>query len=345
MKGMDIMKAMNDLDHDMLQEAEAAPVKSIRKPRLSWFGIIAAAVALLTVTAAAVGITVSISVKHGSLSVDPDDLKAQYFEAVNGEIPGTKVDIDFGLTVTELDEKHAYKVKFVTSGYWKEIKQSGVYDFIFDDVGGAGVNCVNFGYGHNYSGYEYSFKCVEDIEDFLGIQLKLNSEIREAAAKRMPYTGDQIVMISTVSKEKGDKEYAETKGVSPAGIQIHIPVDLKNPPVNNELITEYGPMAGGRGDTVTVSIYIALDEEYLARYNNYSAFFPDRSGTFHMDENVSFDGKKLTMFYSSDGVTPYNTMAQVAYCEDGIGYVISAIDLNSDGDAVELLKPYLKNWD
>lgn len=345
MKGMDIMKAMNDLDHDMLQEAEAAPVKSIRKPRLSRLAIIAAVVALLTVTAAAVGITVSISVKHGSLSVDPDGLKAQYFDAVNGEIPGTKVDIDFGLTVTELDEEHEANVKFVTTDHWKYYKQTGVYDFIFDDVGGAGVNCVNFGYGHDYSGYEYSFKSVEDIEDFLGIKLKLNSEIREAAAKRMPNYGDQIVMVTTVSKEEGDKEYAETGEVSASGILIHIPVDLKNPPVDNELITEYGPMAGGMGDTVTVSIYVALNEACAARKTVYSLFYPDRSGTFYMEENVSFDGKKLTMSYTADGVTPYNTMANVAYSEDGIGYVISAIDLNSDGDAVELLKPYLQNWD
>lgn len=336
MKGMDIMKAMNDLDHDMLQEAEAVPAKSIRKPRLSRFGIIAAAVALLTVTAAAVGITASVSAKHGTLSKEADDLTAKYYGAVNGEVHGTYIETDFALRVIQLDEEHDANIKSVTTDNWKSFVNYGENDQY-------NSYCLNFGYCHDNARYGYGFKCVEDIEDFLGIKLKLSSKIREAAAASMPASDDRVVLIRTVSREEADKEYAATGKVSASGILIHIRIPLGTQLTDEELYTENGLVSDVRSDSINAYIYIALNEEYTAEQG--LTFLADKNGTFHLEENASFDGKTMTMFYTTDSEPNYTTSAHVVYNEDGIGYTLSAFDMYGDEGAVELLKPYLQNWD
>lgn len=308
MNNMDLLKIMNDLDDDMLLNAENKNVSSCRR-QLIRIAAVAAVVLLLTAC--------SVASYKVAISMEPDtvcrELSGEARRDREGNvITGTKITINFDTKPQALDEK--LQKKLMKEG---NLIPSGPY--CFDE--------------------SKAFRSIEDFEAALGIRFDLSKEAREGANRCIPYYLNNMMNFQTALVDNPDGDCR----IAPVYIELQIPLRVAEVEKPENQSTYIDIPYEEYGNTVYLYVHIPYTEEAAEKYNAYDAFC--RKGQSITEKSMICDGRELSLLcWKYDGAKN-NRNATAMYTSGGIGYMIGASNHDGTEDALELLKPYLKNWD
>lgn len=308
MKEQDLLTALDGVRDEFLLEAEAAPAAKVRPRRFSlrWVAIAAAIVAILTITAVAVGQRVSVT--PITQSIQERSLVNEYYRSETDEVNFSQIDIDFDLApITIREEAYEEICDWLTDGWETGGRRSRVYN------------------------------SIEEVEAYLGIQLRLSPKMRQDAAQYMGAQQPSVLFFYQGSDEKCQAEYAETGRITPTGILITFYM--------SDDYSEYDTIETMDlvGDQALGFIFIALSEDYPKIFDPYPMVSYEREGPVTVADYPL--GSLSATLIHNDPEPTYNGSAHITYSADGMGYLISTWDFHGDGDALELLKPYLEGYE
>jgi len=316
MKQEDLFEAIGAIEEERL----AATEKTVRKPRLIRIAAIAAIIMLLTACGVTVG--TALSYKTGKEIVSEKEFYAgniRYNPNIQWkDVTMYTVDVDTKMSPQVLNDQVYAKLKKYTTSHWEE-----------DSYGGR---ILNHHIGKRASGCNPFVSNLEELEEYLEIGLTVSPEIRQAVSDYISTTRRKIGYLDLYIGEVygAHEEYQQTKQVSPSYINLNLPL-------------EYTVDEENMKDTlVRLTVYISLTEEYVEENRVFHFMSQEESGAFKVEERT-FGGHNVLIIYN-DPQPGALGRAIAIYNVDGIVYEMNAWDKEGDGDALEMLMPYLENW-
>ena len=324
----ELARAMTDLSDDFLLEAEQAvqPKKTIKFRR---FVAAAAAVALLAVTAGAVsvGLNWKVEPESGESLVEKyGEIAWDYYKDHGSTMNFEKLEYSIPLGRVELPEAGVDRLCNVLYRYWnltqleacqENAEQGEDWEFVFD-ASNVDFYLQNFvdAYGASKN-VRPSFETLEDVEELLGVELRVPDTLRAAIrAEAVKYGRGLSLRIFT------GQTYAEVR-------------ELKGNADPVEVIVNWQLSGYCTNGIVNGTIIIPLTDERAQNGIQGLHYSYEKEGAIWQEAQIV--GTRDVTLFGNDPEEGYDGWAEAIYIQDGIGYCISA---RRDGD----IPHYSPNW-
>ena len=325
MNEKDLMNALNEIDDDLLvfEEKRRKPLKG------SWKMLIAAVLIMVfSVTAYAVG---NITTSYKTKVIDGEGLWKLYYGDVE-EAEFHEMTVDYKLEPQKVS-KEFYDDCVAALNYQCESIQHTYEDyhgeeyilsegeelwaslsFYFDNL--------NFPETDERSNYT-----VDELEEYMGIELHLGDEIREginylAEKRKAKKTSLWPCSVTVTGKKVSEAE----GGFVPLCATISFIVDYDS-----------------KGNFVYAYTYICLSEEKTTATSVWNSF--EKEGKWK-EKIIKTDSGKEIYFIHNNPRKGFRSSAKAFWTEDGIGYeayAAMAYDWEHKDEAVKYLKPFIEN--
>lgn len=311
MNSMELMNSLTDLDDDILLEAESVPVKSRRRHTIRRAVMIAAAAALLCVGVFAAVDGFSLHITDVEWNMEEHHLSEEYYGTDSENLNFHYIEVAYELEPVAIRDAAGRILKNYTTDALSA--RSHVADN------------VRYHCGDNL------MDSVEGYEEFLGVELALTDQIREAAAEYIPKQEFDSITVSSVPMAQAKSEYAQIGTVSPSGIMLcfFLTEDDYDEAYNYVNV-----------DNVTVYIYMALDEDYAKECSKDTLASYEKEGALSQEKLLCGD-IEVTILYNQPE-EGFDGAAHAFYVVDGIYYKVSVWDALGDGDPKAELLSYLE---
>ena len=305
MNSIDFLKELNEIDDDLLMNAEVPPA---RKPHLHRIGVNAVVVALvlclMSVTVAAVTISIRIFTSEDTVP-NYENYHLGFFH-VNSKV----TTIEYELYPQEIEIPLQWENALTDA--WRG------FGYTYNHFTGIDLK-DNDGKRTNYGG-------ITQLEQLLGIQLVSSEELELV-------TQGAYVTLAVTDQNRAAEQFRSEGIVSPDGIIIYLPF-LRNAQtgLNPEIVDYCG-----------LSIFIPLTDSFADQYASHcvlsSAYKQD------LTQNRFFSCDDIEIVLLENTVQDEDPLSGYAAWEyDGVGYLIE-LKTNWDVETLpsNLLTPYLEN--
>lgn len=309
MKSIDFLKELNEIDDDLLMNAELPPKRKAPIP-FSRIGIKAAVIALLLCLIPATVIAVTIGVR---ILVSQEEIP-NYGDYLMGGI----IQIDSKVTTIEYElAPHSIEVPL----QWEEKLTEAWKGFPYDHSNFSGIDLKDA------EGRRTNFGSIREIEKLLGLTLTSSSELEQITQ------GAFITLIMT-DQDRAAAQLRTEGIVSPDGILVYFPF-------RNGLETGLGPDVV---DYCGLQVFISLTESFADQYAEHCVMSSVNEQDFAQSSFFSSGNIEVILLENSWQDDLDAPRGYAAWEQNGIGYLVelkcSADVKTSPG---ELLRPYLEN--
>lgn len=303
MKPMDIMKNMNDLDERYLAEAETAPAKPLKTQSFSRIAAIAAVAAVLMLTACAA----AVGINYWFGQDDDGYYKIEY------QYPLEPVTINqeaYDDMVQALINEMNYHNAEVEAGNYVETDTSDLeYSQRLTSATGWMTNSP-------VRDKMTKMKSLEEVEAYLGIELAISPELRDAINNCYNFVEDGETPIGLgvrgLSYKEMEAEYEATGSITPQGFSIG--VSLEDDETNNWY-------AGFR-------IYIPLTEEFAENFRPEPWYSGEEQGQYYTKDYSN--GSQDFLIAKVDYTEEYGGTCLAFYANRGVGYELYCCAVPTD---------------
>jgi len=320
MNEKDLMNAMNDIDESLFdfEEKKRKPLKG------SWKILIAAALIMaFSVTAYAIG---NITTSYKTRVVDMEGLSKFYYGDVE-KAEFHEMTVEYKLEPQKVSKEFYddcvaalnYDYETIQRTY-EEYKNT---EFVLPE-GEKLWASLNFCFDKTDERNNYT---VDELEEYMGIELHLGDEIREginylAEKRKAKKTSLWPCSIAVTGKKVSEAE----GGFVPLCANISFIVDYDS-----------------KGNFVYAYTYISLSEEKTTATSVWNSY--EKEGKWK-EKIIKTDSGKNIYFIHNNPEEGFRSSAKAFWTEDGIGYeayAAMAYDWEYKGEAVKYLKPFIKN--
>lgn len=324
----ELARAMTDLSDDLLLEAEAVarPRKVIKFRRLV---AAAAVIAMLAVTvgAVSVGLNWKVEPESGESLVEKyGEIAWDYYKDHDSTMNFEKLEYSIPLGRVELPEAGMMRLRNILYRHWNLTQlmdyqnavelgedqefwfDASVTDFYLQDFANA------YGVSQDVGP---CFATLEDVEELLGMKLKVPEALREAIRSESEKYGSGLdLRIFT------GQTYAEVR-------------ELKGNADPVEVIVNWQLSGYCTNGIVNGTIIIPLTDERAQNGIQGLHYSYEKEGAIWQEAQIV--GTRDVTLFGNDPEEGYDGWAEAIYIQDGIGYCISA---RRDGD----IPHYSPNW-
>ena len=307
--------AMNDLPDDLLLETEqtARTGKVIKFRR---FVAAAAVVALLAVTVGAVslGVTWKVEPESGEALVEQyGELAWDYYKDNGSTMQFEKLEYSIPLGRVELPEAGMMRLRNILYRHWnltqltdyQNVVEMGEDQEFWFDASVTDFYLQNFANAYGVSqNVDPCFATLEDVEDLLGMKLKVPEALREAIRSEAEKYGSGLGL--RIFTGQTCAEVRELKG-NAEPIRIVVNWQLSGYCTNG---------------TVNGFISIPLTDETAQSGIQGLHYSYEKEGAIWQEEQTI--GKRDVVLFGNDPEEGYKGWCEAIYIQDGIGYAISA---------------------
>ena len=320
MNEKDLMNAINDIDDDLLAFEEKG-----RKPlKGSWKALIAAVLVMaFSVTAYAVG---NITTSYNTKVIDAEGLWKLYYGDID-EAEFYEMTVEYQLESQKVS-KEFYSDCVAALNYEYESVQNFYNDyenkeFILQE-GEELWASLDFYFGETDEKNNYS---VDELEEYMGIEFCLGDEIKDGINYLVERRKAKKTSLLPYSITLTGKKMSEAEGgFIPLCAKINFIADYDN-----------------KGNFVYAYIYICLSEEKTTATSVWNSYEKEGKWT---EKIIKTDSGKEIYFIHNNPEEGFRSTAKAFWTEDGIGYeayTAMAFDWEHKDEAVEYLKPFIKN--
>ena len=315
MKEYEIAHGLTDVSDELLLEAAQAGQRRTRRryPRIA---VVAAIVAMLALTVGAVslGITWKVEPESGEELVEKyGEIAWDYYKDNGSTMNFEKLEYSIPLGRVELPEAGMMRLRNILYRHWNLTQlvdyqnavelgedqefwfDASVTDFYLQDFANA------YGVSQDVGP---CFATLEDVEELLGMKLKVPEALREAIRSESEKYGSGLGL--RIFTGQTYTEVRELKG-NAEPIQIVVNWQLSGYCTNG---------------TVNGFISIPLTEETAQSGIQGLHYSYEKEGAIWQEEQTI--GKWDVVLFGNDPEEGYNGWAEAIYIQDGIGYAISA---------------------
>lgn len=319
MNEKDIMFAIGDLDEKLL-DLEEKP----KKLRGSWKVLIAAALIMVfSVTAYAIG---NITTSYKTNVYDAEHLWSIYY-GTKGEATFYEMTVEYKLEPRKVSEEFYNDLVYALKYNYEAIQQSTVadgYEKYTLEEGETFWASMSFSWDPDDERNSYT---VEELEEYVGLELCLSDEMREginkiAALRKEGKTNMYPCGITMTGKRVSEAE----GGFVPLCFTISFDVDYD-----------------GKGNFVYGAAFISLSEEKTTATDVWNSF--EKEGKWE-EEIMKTDSGREIYFIHNDPEEGFRSAARACWTENGIGYVAytgMAFDWEYKDQAAKHLLPFVEN--
>lgn len=324
MKEMDLLRAMTDLDDELLDRESGA---KFRRFPVMKFVALAAALALMTVCVFAATGGVQYWFGSRTMNVMEDGLDYGYY-GDGGDIQFDTVTYSRPFAPVTLDEAVYEKLEQVLLDEWEYCMseaEAGRFDYSEGD---------DFYYYTNSTRFEderkvkaQMFDSVDEVEEYLGIDLDLSPEIKEAAAANQQWNNSNPITIGIWSGgtyADARQELEETGTIKPAYVVIFFRLNEQR-----------------AGEEISCAFGIPLTQEFIADHGQITIPSFEKEGEV-WGETVEVDGRTVTLF-GNNPEEGYNGFCYAVFGVDGIEYTFKVEDWDGDGDPKAIVMKLLES--
>lgn len=298
MKEYDIAQALTDVSDEFLLEAETAGTR--KKPmKFRRIAAVAAIVSMLAMTAGAVGITW----RTERVEIGRERLWMDYYRDEGELLEFDKLIYQVPLERTELDEGAQARLTELLAREWDTWVERGL------SAAGRDTVLVYDSWGMESPGPEPGeepvFPGIEEVEELLGISLRVSPELRRYIRMGSAGSGAEGIRL-LVESDLTMLQAAEGGAIQPARVEVSF-----------KLPSYYC----GNGD-VTGTIVLALTEETAKEGLEIVWYSYEKEGDI-WQEDAAF-GTQDVMFFGNDPEEGYEGFCQAVYTDGGIAYTLNA---------------------
>ena len=319
MNEKDLMKALNEIDDDLLvfEEKRRKPLKG------SWKMLIAAALIMVfSVTAYAIG---NITTSYRTKVIDAEGLSKFYYGDID-EAEFHEMTVDFKLEPQKVSEEFYSDCVAALKHYCIDIQQNTAADgkeYIIHE-GEEFWASLNYYFDETNEKNNYS---VDELEEYIGLDFCLGDEIRDginylAERRKAKKTSLWPCNITVTGKKASEAE----GGFIPLCATISFIVDYDD-----------------KGNFVYAYTYICLSEEKTTAKSVWNSY--EKEGKWK-EKIIKTDSGKEIYFIHNNPEEGFRSSARAYWTEDGIGYEAysaMAFDWERKDEAVKYLKPFIEN--
>lgn len=320
MNEKDLMKALNEIDDDLLvfEEKRRKPLKG------SWKMLIAAVLIMVfSVTAYAIG---NITTSYKTNTIDTSGLYTLYYGNIE-EAEFYEMNVEYQLEPQKVSEEFYSDLVYALNYDYEIIKQTYIEhrgeEFAISEGEKLWTSlefaCDTYDERNSYS--------VEELEDYLGIEFCISEEIRNGINAIANLRKEGKTSMSPHSITCTGKKVSEAEGgFVPLSTTISFVVDYDN-----------------KGNFIYGSVFISLSEEKNTITTIWNSY--EKEGKWK-EKIIKTDSGKEIYFIHNNPEEGFRSSARAYWTEDGIGYSVytaMAFDWERKDEAVKYLKPFIEN--
>ena len=309
MKRIDFLKELNEIDDDLLLDAEL-PLKREKHIPFKKIGVQAALIVLVLCLIPATVLAVTIGVR---ILVSQEEIP-NYSDYLMGGF----LHIDSKVTTIEYElAPHPIVVPL----QWEEKLTDAWKGFPYDHSNFTGIDLKDA------DGRRINFGSISDVEKLLGTSLTSSSELEQI-------TQGAYVTLAITDPERAGLQLRNEGIVSPDGILVYLPFRNHKETGLDPDVVDY---CGRR-------IFIPLTEAFAQRYAEHAVLSGVDQQEFDQSRFYSSGNVEVILlenYWQEEYDTP---RGYAAWEKDGIGYLVELKNMpDAKESPVELLRPYLKN--
>ena len=308
MKRIDFLKELNEIDDDLLLDAEL-PLKREKHIPFKKIGVQAALIVLVLCLIPATVLAVTIGVR---IWVSQEEIPNYSDYLVGGFLH-----IDSKVTTIEYElAPQAIEVPL----QWEEKLTDAWKGFPYDHSNFTGIDLKDA------EGRRMNFGSISDVEKLLGTSLTSSSELEQI-------TQGAYVTLAITDPDRAGLQLRNEGIVSPDGILVYLPF-------RNHRETGLDPDVV---DYCGLRIFIPLTEAFAQRYAEHAVLSGVDQQEFDQSRFYS-SGNVEVILLENHWQEEYDTpRGYAAWEKDGIGYLVELKNMpDAKESPVELLKPYLE---
>jgi hypothetical protein len=309
MKRIDFLKELNEIDDDLLLDAEL-PLKREKHIPFKKIGVQAALIVLVLCLIPATVLAVTIGVR---ILVSQEEIP-NYSDYLMGGF----LHIDSKVTTIEYElAPHPIDVPL----QWEEKLTDAWKGFPYDHSNFTGIDLKDA------EGRRMNFGSISDVEKLLGTSLTSSQELEQI-------TQGVYVTLAITDPERAAAQLRTEGIVSPDGILVYLPFrNHKETGLDPDVVDYCG-----------LRVFIPLTEAFAERYAEHAVLSGVDQQEFDQSRFYS-SGNVEVILLENHWQDEYDTpRGYAAWEKDGIGYLVELKNMpDAKESPVELLRPYLEN--
>ena len=309
MKRIDFLKELNEIDDDLLLDAEL-PLKREKHIPFKKIGVQAALIVLVLCLIPATVLAVTIGVR---ILVSQEEIP-NYSDYLTGGF----LHIDSKVTTIEYElAPHPIEVPL----QWEEKLTDAWKGFPYDHSNFTGIDLKDA------DGRRINFGSISDVEKLLGTSLTSSSELEQI-------TQGAYVTLAITDPDRAALQLRTEGIVSPDGVLVYLPFrNHKETGLDPDVVDYCG-----------LRVFIPLTEDFAQRYAEHAVLSGVDQQEFDQSRFYS-SGNVEVILLENHWQEEYDTpRGYAAWEKDGIGYLVELKNmLDAKESPVELLRPYLEN--
>lgn len=309
MNRIDFLKELNEIDDDLLLDAEL-PLKQKKHIPFRKIGVQAALIVLVLCLIPATVLAVTIGVR---ILVSQEEIPNYSDYLIGGfiHIDSKVTTIEYELAPHNIDVPLQWEVKLTDA--WK--------GFPYDHSNFTGIDLKDA------EGRRMNFGSMADIEKLLGTTLTSSYELEQI-------TQGAYVTLAITDPDRAAAQLRTEGIVSPDGILVYLPFrNHKETGLDPDVVDYCG-----------LRVFIPLTEAFAQRYAEHSVLSGVDQQEFDQSRFYS-SGNIEVILLENHWQEKYDTpRGYAAWEQSGIGYLVELKNMpDAKESPVELLKPYLEN--
>ena len=309
MKRIDFLKELNEIDDDLLLDAEL-PLKREKHIPFKKIGVQAALIVLVLCLIPATVLAVTIGVR---ILVSQEEIP-NYSDYLTGGF----LHIDSKVTTIEYElAPHPIVVPL----QWEEKLTDAWKGFPYDHSNFTGIDLKDA------EGRRINFGSISDVEKLLGTSLTSSSELEQI-------TQGAYVTLAITDPDRAGLQLRTEGIVSPDGVLVYLPFrNHKETGLDPDVVDYCG-----------LRVFIPLTEDFAQRYAEHAVLSGVDQQEFDQSRFYS-SGNVEVILLENHWQEEYDTpRGYAAWEKDGIGYLVELKNMpDAKESPVELLRPYLEN--
>ena len=308
MKRIDFLKELNEIDDDLLLDAEL-PLKREKHIPFKKIGVQAALIVLVLCLIPATVLAVTIGVR---ILVSQEE-SPNYSDYLTGGF----LHIDSKVTTIEYElAPHPIEVPL----QWEEKLTDAWKGFPYDHSNFTGIDLKDA------DGRRINFGSISDVEKLLGTSLTSSSELEQI-------TQGAYVTLAITDPDRAGLQLRTEGIVSPDGVLVYLPFrNHKETGLDPDVVDYCG-----------LRVFIPLTEDFAQRYAEHAVLSGVDQQEFDQSRFYSSGNVEVILLenhWQEDYDTP---RGYAAWEKDGIGYLVELKNMPDAKESPgELLKPYLE---
>ena len=309
MKRIDFLKELNEIDDDLLLDAEL-PLKREKHIPFKKIGVQAALIVLVLCLIPATVLAVTIGVR---ILVSQEEIPNYSDYLIGGflHIDSKVTTIEYELAPHPIDVPLQWEEKLTDA--WK--------GFPYDHSNFTGIDLKDA------DGRRINFGSISDMEKLLGTSLTSSQELEQI-------TQGAYVTLAITDPDRAGLQLRTEGIVSPDGVLVYLPFrNHKETGLDPDVVDYCG-----------LRVFIPLTEDFAQRYAEHAVLSGVDQQEFDQSRFYS-SGNIEVILLENHWQEEYDTpRGYAAWEKDGIGYLVELKNmLDAKESPVELLRPYLEN--